>query len=167
MRRMVTENELNSLDERITALEEGGGTVYDGGYGIYKDDAEKAYYFTGNGTNTIALTENGTGIDFSVKLKSGCGISADSDGLKLDSNIAAASANIANNIEIYSDNNAFAIYCSNNALPFEIGSVTGAWFRIGTDGAISLTSIDANTSTAHLYEFKSDGIYLDNTKITN
>ena len=69
-------------------------TIYGGGYGIYKDDADESYYFTGNETNTIALTENGVGIDFSVNLKSGGGINADNDGLYLDTSVAALKSDL-------------------------------------------------------------------------
>lgn len=159
-------------------------TIYSGGYGIYKDDADESYYFTGNGTGTIALTENGTGIDFSVILKSGGGINSDGDGLRLDSDIVvdnvtasnsvttndmnAMNVNIAEDIMVISaTNNAYSIRVYDDTKPFEISNETGAWIRIGTDGLVSLTSIDSTTSTAHLYEFKPDGIYLDNVKITS
>ena len=69
-------------------------TIYNGGYGIYKDDAEESYYFTGNGTNTIELTENSGNIDFSVNLKSGGGITADTDGLYLDTTVAALKSDL-------------------------------------------------------------------------
>lgn len=141
-------------------------TVYDGGYGIYKDDTEESYYFTGNGTNTVALTDNGVGIDFSVILKSGGGINSDTDGLCLDSNIVVDSVE-AGNITVSTTNNANQIYCDDTTKPLEVTSANGAWIRIGTDGLVSLTSVDSQTSTAHLYEFKSDGLYLDGTKITS
>lgn len=176
-KRMVRESKIKEIGkgEEYTAgenitIEDGvisaTDTIYGGGYGIYKDDAEESYYFTGNGTGTIALTENGTGIDFSVNLKSGGGINADNDGLYLDSNISLDSVE-AGDIKVYATNNANLIYINDDTKPFEISSVTGAWVRIDATGLVSLTSIDSTTSTAHLYEFKPDGIYLDNTKITN
>ena len=176
-KRMVRESKIKQIGEgaEYTAgenitIEDGvisaTDTVYNGGYGIYKDDAEESYYFTGNGTGTIALTENGTGIDFSVILKSGGGINQDGDGLYLDSNISVDSVE-AGNITVSATNNANLIYCDDTTKPLEVSSANGAWIRIGADGLVSLTSVDSNTSTAHLYEFKADGLYLDNVKITS
>ena len=187
MKRMVSNHTIQDFEDRISALEEGGSgteytagdnitiengvisakdTIYNGGYGIYKDDAEESYYFTGNGTNTVALTENGVGIDFSVITKSGGNINATNDGLDLVGNIVVDSVE-AGNITVSATNNANLIHCDDNTKPLEVSSANGAWIRIDATGLVSLTMVDSTTSTAHLYEFKADGIYLDNVKITS
>lgn len=187
MRRMVTNNTIDNLDERITALEEGGGgTEYTAGTGInITEDVISADFTEVQGKLTAGSNisiSDGVISATDTTYSAGTGIDITNNEISLDNAISVSTLEAissittdflqTNDIELADSHIQFlnaanirSLYVINDDKPFEITTYRGSRIEFDTNGLVSLTTKDNNNTVT--YTFKADGIYIGSTKITN